>query len=407
MAVARRELLLAVHRHRLPREDLEDCYSQATLELLARARSGPQLHGVRHVANALEQKFVSRVRDRRRAIRGRSPIESALSVAASLSEPDGVAPDPADRRASVPELVARRMDLGRVREVAAELTADQRLLIACQVGLGMDCEAFCRRYGWTPAKFRKVAQRARRRLTRLLHEYGSGERCRRLEPDLIAHVARVATPGQSARVTAHLANCSGCRRTVRELCLAERRVAALIPLATTAGGAGIGGAAGGAVAGAGAGGGGALLLGGAGAAKACLAALCLAGLTGGGLLLGSGPGPANHAARGGLGGTRAAHALALRRPRRAAAVGTAPAPATPDARRAATAARRTDPPAREFDAAGLSAPPTASGTARRRHARRPRRAIASGVVPPGPAVGPPGGGHERAPAPVTIGFERR
>ena len=50
----RRELLLRVHRHRLRKEDLEDCYSQATLELLAQARAGgelrvldPRAHGER------------------------------------------------------------------------------------------------------------------------------------------------------------------------------------------------------------------------------------------------------------------------------------------------------------------------------------------------------------------------
>ena len=40
VARAKRELLLRVHRYRLRREDLEDCYGQATLELVAHARSG-------------------------------------------------------------------------------------------------------------------------------------------------------------------------------------------------------------------------------------------------------------------------------------------------------------------------------------------------------------------------------
>ena len=40
VAQARRAVLLRVHRHRLRKEDLEDCYSQATLELLAQARAG-------------------------------------------------------------------------------------------------------------------------------------------------------------------------------------------------------------------------------------------------------------------------------------------------------------------------------------------------------------------------------
>ncbi len=40
MVQARRELLLRSYRHRLRKEDLEDCYGQATLELLAQARAG-------------------------------------------------------------------------------------------------------------------------------------------------------------------------------------------------------------------------------------------------------------------------------------------------------------------------------------------------------------------------------
>jgi hypothetical protein len=40
VARERRELLLRAHRFRLRREDLEDCYSQATLELVLAARRG-------------------------------------------------------------------------------------------------------------------------------------------------------------------------------------------------------------------------------------------------------------------------------------------------------------------------------------------------------------------------------
>jgi hypothetical protein len=40
VASARRSLLLGVHRHRLRREDLEDCYGQATLELIAHVKAG-------------------------------------------------------------------------------------------------------------------------------------------------------------------------------------------------------------------------------------------------------------------------------------------------------------------------------------------------------------------------------
>jgi len=40
VARAKREVLLRAYRHRLRLEDLEDCYSQAALELVAQARKG-------------------------------------------------------------------------------------------------------------------------------------------------------------------------------------------------------------------------------------------------------------------------------------------------------------------------------------------------------------------------------
>src|ERR1700726_163378 len=76
VAAARRGRLLRLYRRRLRFEDLEDAYSQATLELVARARRSP-FDGPGHIANALELRFKSRIEDRRRAIEGRSAIESA------------------------------------------------------------------------------------------------------------------------------------------------------------------------------------------------------------------------------------------------------------------------------------------------------------------------------------------
>jgi hypothetical protein len=46
VADAHRELMLRCHRFRLRREDLEDCYSQATLELMLRARRGRRFAGL-------------------------------------------------------------------------------------------------------------------------------------------------------------------------------------------------------------------------------------------------------------------------------------------------------------------------------------------------------------------------
>jgi hypothetical protein len=91
-----------------------------------------------HVANALEQRFLSRISDRRRALSGRSPIQAATHAA--LRQPDdqearhewpslATVPDPT---ADVAGRLADRDDVGRLRELADELTADQRLVLACQ-----------------------------------------------------------------------------------------------------------------------------------------------------------------------------------------------------------------------------------------------------------------------------------
>lgn len=167
-AGAKRELLLGAHRYQLGREDLEDCYSQATLELLAHVRGGGTFANRMHAANVLELRFVSRVRDRRRALAGRSPIQAALKEAVPFG---GVGDDHAtlvDRRADVERLVMLRYELSRIGALARTLSDDQQLLLACEVGLQMGDAEFRRRYGWTEHKYRKVAQRARRRLRALL-----------------------------------------------------------------------------------------------------------------------------------------------------------------------------------------------------------------------------------------------
>ena len=167
VARAKRETLLRAYRYRLRGEDLEDCYSQATLELLAAVRAGRRFSGRAHLANALEQRFVSRVQDRRRALGGRSPLQASLEGAVPLGVPGGREVELQDLRAEVHPLVARRLELERLPALARSLTPDQRLVLACQVALDMDRAEFCGRFGWSFEKYRKVAQRARARLRAL------------------------------------------------------------------------------------------------------------------------------------------------------------------------------------------------------------------------------------------------
>jgi DNA-directed RNA polymerase specialized sigma24 family protein len=165
VAAARRTLLLRAYRHWLRPEDLEDCYSQAALELIVRSRRPDgDLQSDAHIANALEQKFLSRIHDRRRALSGRSGIETALDSARHFGEPSRGAVDVVDVSASTEERVAGRLELRRVRKAAEQLTDDQRLVLACQVALDMSCREFCACSGWSPEKYRKVAQRGRAKL---------------------------------------------------------------------------------------------------------------------------------------------------------------------------------------------------------------------------------------------------
>jgi DNA-directed RNA polymerase specialized sigma24 family protein len=171
VAHARRELLLRAHRHRLRREDLEDCYGQATLELVRYARNGARFSSRVHLAHVIEQRFVSRIRDRRRALSGRSPMQAALETAMSIGALEEARIEVVDVRADTERQAWFRHELQRVGALARELTPDQRMVLASQVGLvQLERSEFCRRVGWSTEKYRKVAQRARSRLRQLMVE---------------------------------------------------------------------------------------------------------------------------------------------------------------------------------------------------------------------------------------------
>lgn len=175
IARARREAMLWRYRRMLRRDDLEECLSQAVFELFARSRRGQRFAGKEHVANALEQRYLSRVHDRRRALSGRSPMQAALENALPLGGTGAQGIELADPRAEVQLLAAHREQLRLVTAVAPMLSPDQRLVLACQVTLGMGRAEFCRRFGWSHEKYRKVAQRARARLRELVDADRGGE----------------------------------------------------------------------------------------------------------------------------------------------------------------------------------------------------------------------------------------
>ena len=204
-----RTRLLRRHRHRLPSEELDDCLSQAAAELVTRARREEPESGW-HPALALEQRFIARISDRRRALAGRSPRErlfrSALADNEGLDETTWIA----EPGASVDEQILHRDELRRLLELIPDLADDQRLVLTFRLFGGDDAEAWRIRHGWSVAKFEKTATRARAALAALRAEYDAGERCIRLAPELHAVVTGDATPEERARAARHVRNCRRC-----------------------------------------------------------------------------------------------------------------------------------------------------------------------------------------------------
>jgi DNA-directed RNA polymerase specialized sigma24 family protein len=127
-----RARLLRVHRGALRADDLEDCYAQATLELVYRLRHGPPFHSAQHIQHALTQKLRSRINDRQRAIAGRSPITHALERAATLHD----LPTVLAAREDTPTQALARHELAQIRSASAQLRPRaQQLLAGAQIGL--------------------------------------------------------------------------------------------------------------------------------------------------------------------------------------------------------------------------------------------------------------------------------
>ena len=167
VARAKRKALLHAHRKMLRYEDLEDCLSQASMELIGYVRAGGIFANSTHAAAALELRFLSRVQDRCRAVCGRSPIQAAWEGALATGSLGEDYTDNADVRCAVEELAMMRMELRLVPILARKLTPDQRLVVACQVALQMTRAEFCELFGWSYSKYRKVAYCARMRLRHL------------------------------------------------------------------------------------------------------------------------------------------------------------------------------------------------------------------------------------------------
>jgi DNA-directed RNA polymerase specialized sigma24 family protein len=132
-------------------------------------QAGGSFAGRAHIANALELRFVSRARDRRRALSGRSPIQAALEQAETLGTIAGEGIEIIDHGASIEAQVIVREELRRLSRLVGLLSADQRRVLASQAA-GEPCAQFCSRHQWSREKYRKVAQRARASLRALMAE---------------------------------------------------------------------------------------------------------------------------------------------------------------------------------------------------------------------------------------------
>ena len=143
-ALALRTTLIRAYRSNASREDLEDIYSQAVIELLARAERDPTLTSPDHIRHALRQKFESRILDHHRAVAGRSPATHARARTRPLA-------DTLNHRIGDPDGLDRLVARETLRELAAairELTPDQQLVLASQLN-GEPPRECCGHTGWT------------------------------------------------------------------------------------------------------------------------------------------------------------------------------------------------------------------------------------------------------------------
>ncbi len=94
-------------------------------------------------------------------------MQAALELALPIDSLTDQEIEIVDRREELEQIVFMRDDLRRIGRLAGRLTADQRLVLASQIGQ-VGRTAFCERHGWTHEKYRKVAQRARAKLIHLM-----------------------------------------------------------------------------------------------------------------------------------------------------------------------------------------------------------------------------------------------
>jgi hypothetical protein len=81
-------------------------------------KAGGSFAGREHIANAVELRFVSRARDRRRGLSGRSPIQAALEQAEMLGTIAGEGVELVDRRAEIEANAILREELRRMSRLS-------------------------------------------------------------------------------------------------------------------------------------------------------------------------------------------------------------------------------------------------------------------------------------------------
>jgi DNA-directed RNA polymerase specialized sigma24 family protein len=164
------DTLLRVFRTRLPREDLEDLLSQATLELVVQARRGTLPDDRALIGGALSHKFDSRIKDRHRAVNGRSLAKTTERAATSIDDEHSIAHDRLSSGADTERAVAARERLREINRLLPRLTPNQRLVMTNDTYHQLSVADFCQLHGWKPDRYRKTSQRGRERLAQLLGE---------------------------------------------------------------------------------------------------------------------------------------------------------------------------------------------------------------------------------------------
>ncbi len=212
-------LLATARRYSLCVEDAQDAYQRGVEIFLTRAGSVQPEGAPAWLRTVIKHEALA-VRAARLRLVGPAEADMDLEEARDLPGAD-------ERAASFERLERSAEALSRLKP--------QEVRALVLKAHGYSYEEISEITGWTYTKVNRCLTEGRRSLRDRLDDIEAGRECERWSPLLCAVADGEASAADLVRLRPHLRHCAACRATLREHRLANRRVAAVVPLAAVAG----------------------------------------------------------------------------------------------------------------------------------------------------------------------------